>query len=152
MHAVVAIAAGASLACAGTPWQGTELDPANVAFAEELGVDLSRMKEIEPGLYVQDLTIGNGLAAGRTSRVSIHYVTVLPDGTIVDSSLGGDPFAFRLGGDEAIEGWDRAIPGMRLGGERIVVARPGLAYGSRGKGEVPPGATLLFRVELVDVR
>ena len=142
----------AASACAGTPWQGTELDPATLTFSEELGVDLSQMEQAEPGLYVLDLSPGIGAAAGRTSRVWIHYAVWLPDGTLVDSSIGGDPFHFRLGGSEVIKGWNRGVPGMRVGGRRRLVVRPGLAYGSRGTAKVPPGATLVFEVQLVDTR
>ena len=138
--------------CASTPWQGTELDPSEVTFHGELGVDLSQMQELEPGLYVQDLVLGSGRAAGKTSRVWIHYITWLPDGTVVDTSVGGEPFQFRLGEGEVIQGWNRAIPGMQIGGNRKVVVRPGLAYGSRGTAGVPPSTTLVFQVELVDTR
>jgi FKBP-type peptidyl-prolyl cis-trans isomerase FkpA len=139
-------------ACAGTPWQGTELDPATAVFAEELDVDLSGMEQTEPGLYVLDLSPGIGAAAGRTSRVWIHYAVWLPDGTLVDSSVGGEPFHARLGGSEVIRGWNLAIPGMKVGGRRKLVVRPGLAYGSRGTARVPPNATLVFEVQLLDVR
>ena len=139
-------------ACASSPWQGTERDPAELSFSEELNVDLAGMEELEPGLYVEDIVPGRGRAAGRSSRVWIHYITWLPDGTLVDSSLGGEPFAFRLGEDEVIRGWNRAIPGMQIGGNRRIVVRPGLAYGSRGTAKVPPGSTLVFQVELVDTR
>ena len=149
MSAVLPVIAAA---CASTPWQGTERDPSQVAFAGELGVDLAQMEQVEPGLYVQDLVSGGGRAAGRTSRVWIHYITWLPDGTIVDTNVGGEPFAFRLGEDEVIRGWDRAIAGMQIGGNRRLVVRPGLAYGSRGTARVPPGTTLVFQVELVDTR
>jgi FKBP-type peptidyl-prolyl cis-trans isomerase len=90
--------------------------------------------------------------AHRTSLVTIHYVGWLPDGTVIDSSLGGEPFQFRLGGNEVIRGWNQGIPGMKIGGRRKLVIRPGLAYGSRGSASVPSGATLVFELQLVDVR
>ena len=79
-------------------------------------------------------------------------MTWLADGTLVDSSVGGEPFVFRLGGQEVIRGWNEGIPGMKIGGRRKLVVRPGLAYGSRGTARVPPHATLVFEVQLVDVR
>lgn len=148
----VVLAAAAGGGCAGTAWQGTDLDPARVTFAESLGVDLASMEQVEPGLYVQDLAEGTGAPAGRRSRVWIHYAVWLPDGTLVDTSVGGDPFHFRLGGSEVIKGWNKAIPGMKVGGRRKLVVRPGLAYGSRGSARVPPNATLVFEVQLVDVQ
>ncbi len=150
---VLLVGATAALAgCASTPWQGTDLDPAEVTYAADLEVDFSQMEQIEPGLYVEELVEGSGRAASRSSRVWIHYITWLADGTLIDTSVGGEPFAFRLGGDEVIEGWNRAIPGMQIGGNRKLVVRPGLAYGSRGTAGVPPGSTLVFQVELVDTR
>lgn len=139
-------------ACGGTAWMGTNLDPAHLTFADELGVDLSRMDQLESGLYLEDLSEGVGAVVGRTSRVWIHYISWLPDGTVVDSSLGGEPFHFRLGGNEVIRGWNQGIPGMKVGGRRRLVVRPGLAYGARGQGDVPPSATLIFEVQLVDTR
>jgi FKBP-type peptidyl-prolyl cis-trans isomerase len=79
-------------------------------------------------------------------------LTWLPDGTLVDSSLGGEPFTFTLGEGTVIRGWTQLIPGMKVGGRRKMVIRPGLAYGSRGNENVPPNTTLVFEIQLVDVR
>jgi FKBP-type peptidyl-prolyl cis-trans isomerase len=139
-------------ACAGGSWVGTEADPATVTFADELGVDLASMDRSLSGLYTLDLAPGMGAVARSTSLVTIHYMTWLSDGTLVDSSIGGEPFTFRLGGSEVIRGWNEGIPGMQIGGRRKLVVRPGLAYGSRGTANVPRNATLVFEVQLVDVR
>jgi len=141
-----------TMGCGGSAWRGTPRDPAQLEFAEELGVDLGEMELRPSGLYVQDLAEGVGAVAGRTSRVWIHYIGWLPDGTVVDSSLGGDPFHFRLGGSEVIRGWNEGVTGMKIGGRRRLVVRPGLAYGSRGQNRVPPHATLVFEVQLMDTR
>ena len=110
------------------------------------------MQELEPGLFVEDLVPGSGRLAARASRVSIHYIAWLADGTVIDSSVGGESLDFQLGRDDVIQGWHEAIPGMRVGGNRKIVVRPGLAYGPRGTRQVPPGSTLVFQVELVDLR
>ncbi len=139
---------------AGGPRGGAPLPPSNPAelvFAPELGIDLSEFELRESGLYVQEIQVGEGPVARRTSRVWIHYVGWLPDGSVFDGSLGGDPFHTRLGGSEVIRGWNEGIRGMRRGGIRRLVVPPHLAYGPRGQGDVPPGATLVFSVELVDV-
>lgn len=141
-----------SAGCATTPWQGTPLDPATRSFAPELEVDLAEYRQTESGLYLQDLSEGAGPVARRNSFVSIHYAVWLTDGTLVDTSVGGSPFNVRLGDREVIKGWNEGIPGMKVGGRRRLVVRPGLAYGSRGSARVPPDATLVFEVQLVDVR
>ena len=139
--------------CASGNWVGTEADPAQLTFAPELGIDLSQMERTPAGLYYLDMAEGVGPVARSTSLISIHYVTWLSDGTLIDTSVGGDPYTFRLGGNEVIRGWNQNIPGMKVGGRRKMVVRPGLAYGSRGRPpNVPPNATLVFEVQLVDVR
>ncbi len=70
----------------------------------------------------------------------------LPDGTVFDGNVGSTPYAIRFGGNEVIRGWNQGIVGMR----RLVV-RPGLAYGSSRRGGIPPGSTLIFHIELIDV-
>jgi len=126
--------------------------PEKIVFAPELGVDLEVMQRTASGLYLQDLRVGEGFAAQRTSLVSVRYVGYLPDGTVFDATGNGEPFQFRLGGNEVIRGWNQGIPGMRLGGIRRLVVRAELGYGSRGRGRVPPNATMVFDVQLVDVR
>ena len=153
---VAALTLAAMAACAGgggyslenpAPW-----DPENVAFADSLGVDLAAMDRTSQGLYVLDMTEGDGFTAQRTSLVALHYVGYLPDGTIFDTSAGGEPFQFRLGGSEVIRGWNLGIPGMRKGGMRRLVIRPTLGYRSRARGRIPPNTTLVFDIQLLDVR
>ena len=112
-------------------------------------------------LQKQDVTLGHGAeaAAGRTVRV--HYTGWLYDpgaagtrGRKFDSSRDRrEPFEFRLGAEEVIRGWDEGVAGMRVGGTRVLTIPPALAYGARGAGGViPPNATLVFEIELLDVR
>lgn len=126
-------------------------DPALLFFAPELEIDLTAFERTRSGLYLQDVEVGDGPVARRDSRVWIHYVGWLPDGTIFDGSMGGDPYHLRLGGREVIRGWNEGIVGMRRGGVRRLVVRPGLAYGSSARGDIPAGSTLVFHLELVDV-
>lgn len=126
-------------------------DPALLFFAPELEIDLTRFEQTRSGLYVEDVEVGDGPVARRDSRVWIHYVGWLPDGTVFDASLGGDPYHLRLGGREVIRGWNEGIVGMKRGGVRRLVVRPGLGYGSSARGDIPAGSTLVFRLELVDV-
>lgn len=154
----VAFLLGAFLsgACGGgsgfSPSNPAPYDPESVVFAEELGVDLSAMERTPAGLYVQDVSVGDGFTAQRTSLVTLHYVGYLPDGTVFDASSGGEPFRFRLGGNEVIRGWNLGIPGMKRGGVRRLVVRPSLGYRSQERGRIPPNTTLVFDIQLLDVR
>lgn len=83
----------------------------------------------------------------------MHYTGKLEDGTQFDSSVGGPPFPFRVGAGDVIQGWDLGVPGMLVGGKRTLTIPPELAYGDAGAGGViPPGATLIFDVELIEVK
>ncbi len=100
----------------------------------------------------EELVAGKGLEAVRGRTVEVHYTGWLTDGKQFDSSVGGDPFSFRLGAGEVIEGWDRGVAGMRVGGKRKLTIPPELGYGARGAPPViPPNATLVFEVELLSV-
>ena len=123
-----------------------------IEFAAELNVDLEEMERQSSGLHVRDLEIGDGAFATPGDTVTVHYTGWLPDGTQFDSSRGRGPFAFALGIGQVIPGWDQGVAGMREGGRRQLVIPPSLAYGPAGMGGViPPNATLVFDVELIEV-
>jgi peptidylprolyl isomerase/FKBP-type peptidyl-prolyl cis-trans isomerase FkpA len=101
---------------------------------------------------IEELAKGAGPEAVRGKTVEVHYTGWLLDGTKFDSSVGGAPFSFRLGAGEVIEGWDRGVAGMKVGGKRKLTLPPELAYGKRGAPpDIPPDATLVFEVELLGV-
>ena len=106
-----------------------------------------------------DLTVGTGgdAVAGRLLTVNYtgwFYGESRPDkkGPVFDTSVGGEPFQFTLGAGEVIAGWDQGLLGMRIGGVRRLVIPPSLAYGRFRNGPIPPNATLVFEVELLDVQ
>jgi FKBP-type peptidyl-prolyl cis-trans isomerase FkpA len=104
------------------------------------------------GLYIRDLTEGSGATASTGSRVTVHYTGWLTDGQQFDSSVGGAPFEFVLGQQEVIRGWDEGVLGMKVGGRRQLVIPSELGYGAAGAGGViPPNATLVFEVALLEV-
>ena len=140
--ALLAVTAVVALAACGAP----ELPPATV------GVDQ---------LQVTDLAVGSGAEAVAGKRVTVHYSGWLYDpaqpdakGKPFDSSReAGRPFTFALGAGQVIAGWDQGVQGMKVGGQRRLVIPHALAYGESGAGGViPPRASLVFDVELLDVR
>ena len=106
------------------------------------------------GLQYQDILVGTGDEATKGATAVVHYTGWLLDGTKFDSSLDrGTPFEFMIGGGQVIKGWDEGVASMKVGGKRELIIPPGLAYGEGGAGGViPPGATLKFEVELVELR
>jgi len=107
-----------------------------------------------------DVRVGTGKEAKVGDIAVVHYTGWLYDpleykehGTKFDSSVGGEPFSFPIGIGKVIKGWDKGVVGMKVGGKRTLIIPPALAYGSRGTGTVIPGnATLIFDVELIDVK
>jgi FKBP-type peptidyl-prolyl cis-trans isomerase FkpA len=105
-----------------------------------------------------DVRTGEGTPAIANSIVTVHYSGWLynqsqPEskGLLFETSTGGTPFSFVLGAGQVIEGWDQGLVGMRVGGLRRLIIPPSLAYGSDRNGPIPPNATLVFEVELLEV-
>ncbi|MBI1651222.1 FKBP-type peptidyl-prolyl cis-trans isomerase [Hyphomicrobium sulfonivorans] len=110
------------------------------------------------GLTITDTVVGTGAEAKPGNTCVMHYTGWLYEngekGKKFDSSVDrGDPFQFPLGQGRVIEGWDEGVQGMKVGGKRTLIIPPNLGYGARGAGGViPPNATLIFDVELLDVK
>lgn len=135
----------AAAACSGESETGT---------ATETGATVSE-------LIKQDGRVGTGVEAVAGRTVTVHYTGWLYDaargdkkGAKFDSSRDrNDPFPFTLGAGEVIQGWDEGVAGMKVGGQRTLTIPPSMGYGARGAGGViPPNATLIFDVELLDVK
>lgn len=106
-----------------------------------------------------DLRVGTGASAVAGSLLTVHYTGWLYDGSKTDqkglqfeTSRGSTPFAFTLGAGQVISGWEQGMVGMNAGGLRRMVLPPSLAYGSSRNGVIPPNATLVFEVELLEVQ
>jgi len=105
------------------------------------------------GLQYLDLVKGSGREAHVGETAFVHYTGWLKDGTKFDSSVDrGKPFSFRLGAGRVIKGWDEGVVGMNIGSKRKLIIPPNLGYGARGRPGIPPNATLIFDVELLDLR
>ncbi|MDA0733385.1 MAG: FKBP-type peptidyl-prolyl cis-trans isomerase [Chloroflexi bacterium] len=118
------------------------------------GADPTSLVTTDSGLQYRDLVVGTGEEASIGATAVVHYTGWLVDGTKFDSSLDrGDPLSFPIGAGRVIQGWDEGVGSMKVGGKRELTIPPDLAYGDRGAGAViPPGATLIFEVELLELR
>jgi FKBP-type peptidyl-prolyl cis-trans isomerase FkpA len=105
-------------------------------------------------LKSEDLKVGTGVEATPGKTVTVHYVGTLANGSKFDSSRDrNEGFTFRLGAGQVIQGWDQGVAGMKVGGLRKLTIPPELGYGARGFPPViPPNSTLVFEVELLQVR
>jgi len=143
-HLLVPVVAFVAVACGGSDSSPTA--PTFLPFAE---------------FSQTDLRVGDGAEATAGQRLTVHYTGWLYDptqpeqkGRRFDSSAGKAPFTFTLGAGRVIRGWDQGVVGMRVGGQRRLIISPSLAYGSQGApgGSIPPNATLVFDIELLEVQ
>lgn len=139
------------------PAAAAEAPPADDVPGTEAAADAT---EIVPGLSMRVLEEGGGPTAEPGQTAVVHYTgwlydTRAPDhrGQKFDSSVDrGQPFQFMLGAGQVIRGWDEGVRGMQVGEVRELTIAPELAYGDRDMGPIPPGSTLVFEVELLDVK
>lgn len=104
-------------------------------------------------LQSKDVVVGTGDTAMAGKKVTVHYTGIFTDGTKFDSSLDrGQPFEFVLGSGMVIKGWDIGVEGMKVGGKRILVVPPQFGYGAKDFGSIPGNSTLIFQVELLEVK
>jgi peptidylprolyl isomerase len=121
-------------------------------------IDPAKMTKTESGLRYQDLKEGQGPKPAQGQACEVHYTGWLWEdgkkGKKFDSSVDrGQPFTFPVGAGRVIKGWDEGVSTMKVGGKRLLLIPPNLAYGEQGAGGViPPNATLLFDVELLGVK
>jgi peptidylprolyl isomerase len=118
-------------------------------------VEESAYTTTESGLKYYDIEEGSGDSPQTGQTAVVHYTGWLEDGTMFDSSLNqGQPFEFNVGVKQVISGWDEGVASMKVGGKRQLVIPSELAYGERGAGGgvIPPGATLIFEVELLEIK
>ena len=141
-HAIALMAVGLML-CAGC---GADTPKENPAAVETMTTS--------SGLKYVDIKIGDGPMPKAGQVVSVHYTGWLVDGKKFDSSYDRkEPLEFSIGKGQVIKGWDEGVGSMRVGGKRKLIIAPQLAYGERGiEGVIPPKATLVFEVELLEIK
>jgi len=112
----------------------------------------SDYRTTQSGLKIHDFNEGSGATAEAGDRVTVNYTGWLrSDSTRFDSSIGRGPFEFQIGG-RVIDGWNEGVQGMQVGGERQLVVPPELGYGASGRGAIPPNATLIFEIEMLEIQ
>ncbi|MEN3332059.1 MAG: peptidylprolyl isomerase [Blastocatellia bacterium] len=105
------------------------------------------------GLKYTDEVVGTGASPSPGQMVTVHYTGTLENGMKFDSSVDrGQPYTFQIGVGRVIKGWDEGVMTMKVGGKRRLIIPPQLGYGVGGRGRIPPNATLIFDVELIDVK
>ena len=121
--------------------------------AQEAKKDGGKIVTTASGLKYVDVVVGKGAAPTAGKQVKVHYTGTLENGKKFDSSVDrNEPFSFTIGVGQVIPGWDQGVMTMKVGGKRKLIIPAKLGYGARGAGGViPPNATLLFDVELLDV-
>ena len=106
-------------------------------------------------LQIEEIVPGTGSSPTQGQTVVVHYTGWLTDGKKFDSSVDrGEPFEFQIGVGQVIQGWDQGVSTMKVGGKRKLTIPPELAYGDKnvGGGLIPPNSTLIFEVELLDLK
>jgi FKBP-type peptidyl-prolyl cis-trans isomerase len=103
-------------------------------------------------MVIDDVKLGVGEQVQKGDTIAVHYIGRLQNGQEFDNSrTRGETFEFKVGSGMVIKGWDEGVIGMQIGGERILVIPPEMAYGENGVGPIPSNATLIFSVELVSI-
>lgn len=122
------------------------------ALAESLVQSMSATGELK-NMIIDDIVIGEGKEVVSGDAVSVHYIGTLQSGEQFDNSyVRGTPFNFTVGEGKVIKGWDQGLVGMKVGGQRILVIPSDLAYGKNGVGPIPADATLVFSIELLEIK
>jgi peptidylprolyl isomerase len=141
------------------PWRAANSSSIALADSAELQNSADEQPPAEEvttasGLKYIDLVKGAGESPKLGQTAVVHYTGWLTDGTKFDSSVDRrSPFSFKVGKKQVIGGWDEGVASMKIGGKRKLIVPPHLGYGERGAGgAIPPNATLIFEVELLDIK
>nr|XP_051217561.1 peptidyl-prolyl cis-trans isomerase FKBP53 isoform X2 [Lolium perenne]XP_051217563.1 peptidyl-prolyl cis-trans isomerase FKBP53 isoform X4 [Lolium perenne] len=126
----------------------------DVSKSDSSKEETSQTRTFGNGLIIQTVALGkpDGKKAAPGKKVAVKYIGKLKNGTIFDSTVGKRPFEFRLGNGQVIKGWDIGVNGMRIGDKRRLTIPPSMGYGKEKAGQIPPNSTLVFDVELMNVK
>jgi peptidylprolyl isomerase len=132
---------------------GSDPDLSTVDFAPALGVDISAMTRVGDGVYIRDLKVGEGATVAQGRTLQVLYRGYLANGTEFENNhVPRSPYPLVLGARRVIAGWEQGIPGMKVGGRRLLVIPPSLGYGSQPNGDIPANSVLVFEVEILSMQ
>src|ERR1043165_9618151 len=151
MRSIAALLLLTTLASCSTEPSAPPSDPAKETYAASLAVDLSKMAELTPDLYLQDKVVGSGATAATGQTIGVTYTGCFVNGNQFDTNVGKPAFSFILAYDNVIEGWHKGLVGMKVGGTRRLIIGSALGYGAAGKDAVPRNTTLVCEVALLSV-
>lgn len=159
------IQAETRLAMLGSDAQTAQVEQAGIVFVDTMtgeSVTKARADAFEDAIdrkgnfsrmVIDDIKVGTGVEVKEGDVVAVHYAGRLQNGQEFDNSRKrGEPLEFVVGGGQVIKGWDEGLLGMKEGGERILVIPPEKGYGEQGIGPIPGGATLIFSIELIEIK
>lgn len=151
---LILVVVGAFLVLKNNETEKMSNNPVNSEPKTEAVASSSGQIVTESGLKIEEIKVGEGKEVKPGDTVTIHYAGTLENGKKFDSSYDrNEPFQTQIGVGQVIEGWDEGVVGMKVGGKRKLTIPSDLAYGERGAGGViPPNATLIFELELLDVK
>jgi FKBP-type peptidyl-prolyl cis-trans isomerase len=132
-------------------FRGSALSADTNTGAVNNSIENNNMNDVK----TQDVTVGTGAPVERGMLISVHYALRLADGTLVQDSKqvnNGQPFQYIAGAGQLIQGWERGVEGMKVGGKRVITIPPELGYGANAAGPIPANSTLVFEIEVVDVK
>lgn len=120
-----------------------------MTFAPALDIDLARFTRTLSGVYYRDVKVGTGTIVIVGREITVKYTVSLPNGSVVDDQPKAKTFTL---GSDLIKGWREGLTGMKAGGIRVLIVPPSLAYGAKDHGPIPGQSTLVFEIEMVNVR
>lgn len=138
-----------ALGACGTTETITAVPIESTNFAPSLGVNLAGSTKTASGVYVRDIKVGTGKTLAAGDSVTVYYSGYLANGSLFDQAQAPKTFAFKLGLNHVIRGWDEGVVGMKIGGQRQLVIPSALAYGPNGYGPIPPDAVLVFTIDAI---
>lgn len=151
--AVVAVIIFIMLGFFGVQGFGGSTDAITSASDSQIILDELQESGTVSRLRVSKIAEGEGVGAQAGDTITVHYIGVLPEGVVFDSSRDrGTPFSFTLGVGQVIQGWDQALVGAQVGDRLLIAIPPELGYGAQAIGSIPANATLIFDVEVLEIQ